>query len=106
MFWTLNPNRLKPYVKANEKREERKMNDYDTISWLIGQYCCEAVSVAIANNFGKKKMEYAKMPYSMKKSEESEDRFENLTEAEKIIEVKNIFAKLTSVESKFQMGGE
>lgn len=93
-------------MKAHEKREEKRMQEFDIISWLIGRYCYEATSVAISNNFGKKKAEYAKMPDTLRKTEESGDRYVNMTEEEKLIEVQHIFSKLTAVESRIQMGGE
>lgn len=102
----MNPNRLKPYIKAREKKEEKMMDNYDIVAWLIGQYVCEATAVAITNTIGGKKAEYSRKPRTILEQEKSEDRYINMSEEEKLIEVKNIFSRLTSVEARIQMGGE
>lgn len=107
LFWTLNPNRLRPYIKAYEKREEKRAKDIDMTCWLIGRYCSQAVTVAISNCFSKKKLEYQKKPNTyMDTEEKNEQRYAEMSEEEKLIEVRHIFSMLTAVESRIQKGGE
>lgn len=107
MFWTLNPNRLRPYVLASEKKEKKRVQDVDFFCWLAGRYNHEAFSVTIANSFGKKKdAKYPESPYSVDTAKENEDRYANMTEEERVAAVKEIFSQLTSVESRIKVGGE
>lgn len=75
--------------------------------WLIGRYCSQAVTVAIVNSFNKKKIEYQKKPSTlMETAEQNEERYAQMSEEEKLVEVRQIFSMLTSVESKIKKGGE
>ncbi|MEG2770410.1 MAG: hypothetical protein RR902_06280, partial [Oscillospiraceae bacterium] len=49
LFWTLNPRKLKAFIKAQEKINKRK--NYEL--WLQGAYFYNAMSIAISNVFAK-----------------------------------------------------
>lgn len=75
-FWEGCPVDLEPYRIAEEKRIENMQIE----TWLSGRYTYEAVSIAIANGFGKKKYQYPDAPYGLSGAEED---VEKLTDAEK-----------------------
>ena len=65
-FWDMNITKIRPYLKAEEIRTERK--NYEL--WLQGAYIYEAFSVVLGNAFakkGSKKIEYSKEPYPVTK---------------------------------------
>ena len=76
-FWESCPIDLEPYRIAEEKRIENMQIE----TWLSGRYTYEAVSIAIANGFGKKKYKYPDVPYGLSSTDEEKE--EKLTDAEK-----------------------
>lgn len=72
-FWEMNPNRLKPYLKADDLRRERENH----LAWLNGLYVYNAVSSALSA-MGKKKHPYLKepIPFTVGEIEEAERKKE------------------------------
>ena len=73
-FWEDNPDLFWAYrfsYYTNQKYEQEVVNFQ---SWLQGAYFFEAISVALANSFGKgKKISYTQKPYCLTKEDEERD---------------------------------
>ena len=96
-FWTLNPRLLKPFVEAYK----HKQKILDEQMWLMGIYVHEAVGIVLGNAFAKKgakKLEYLKEPLMKRQTTETE-----LTEEEKMEQVKNLFTMLSARKTNFDL---
>ena len=95
-FWEGNPDlfwayRFSYYTKM--KSEQENMNFQ---AWLQGAYIHEAVSVAIANNFGKgKRASYTKKPYNLTK--EDEEREVQREQKELEMKIRNRIAEMQKI---------
>lgn len=98
-FWTLNPHKLKPFFEAYKLRQKA----LDEQMWIMGIYVHDAVGVVLANAFAKKtakKAEYFKEPLM---KQQKNNNPEELTEEEKTIQVKNLFAMLGIRKTNFDI---
>lgn len=97
-FWTMNPRMLKPYYDAEDLRQEI----IDNRMWIMGQYVCEAVGVAVYNNLkpkGKKTISYPDKPLLKRVKEERGE----LTEEEKMQKVHAIFNALQIMKVNYDL---
>jgi len=58
-------------------------------AWILGSYVANAVTVAIANTFGKKKIDYLKKPLEIFPKTEQEEQAEIREERRKLISYLN-----------------
>lgn len=97
-FWRMNPRLLQPYYDAEKRRQEITDNQM----WLMGQYVCEAVGIAVYNNLkpkGKKSLSYPDKPLLRRVREERGE----LTEEEKMQKVHAIFNALQIMKVNFDL---
>jgi len=100
-FWEENPDlfwayRFSYYTK--KKNDEQAMNFQ---LWLQGLYFHEAVSVALANSFGKgKKITYSNKPYCLTKEDEEREFKEKQKSLE--IQIKNRISQMQQIKGKKQ----
>lgn len=83
LFWTLNPSKLKPFLKAKEMQQKEKNHEL----WLQGAYFNEAISIAIGNALRGKNddcYEYSKVPYGEEKPVVDEISTEDYIENERL----------------------
>ena len=95
-FWHSTSRTVKPYVERYRREQYR----IDRICHMMGAYVYEAVGVVVGNALSKRgstKVSYPDKPHLA--AAENEDRFEKMTEEERLGEVEKIFAML-------QRGGE
>ncbi|MBO7614786.1 MAG: hypothetical protein J6T15_03725 [Bacilli bacterium] len=72
-FWRESPDLFWAY-RFSYYEKMRAEQQYDNFKlWLQGAYFYEAVSVALANGFGKGKATYPNKPYILTKEEEEQD---------------------------------
>ena len=111
-FWEDNPDLFWAYrfsYYTNQKYEQEVVNFQ---SWLQGAYFFEAISVALANSFGKgKKISYTQKPYCLTKEDEERDIQEQKDKLEKqiknrITQVQAILGKNEEALPKGKKGGE
>lgn len=50
LFWTLNPSKIKPFIRAFELKEKRKSSEMDTLAWDIGSYVLQALGAMLDSN--------------------------------------------------------
>lgn len=93
MFWTLNPTKIKPYVKADEMKREHERELLNITAFVNGIYVRDALFCTVGNMFSKKKFEYPSEPYDLwNKTKKVEDV--ELTEEDKIRQTEQLFAML------------
>lgn len=73
-FWEDNPDLFWAYRFSYYTKEKNNQEAMNFQLWLQGAYFFEAVSVALANSFGKgKRLSYAQKPYNLTKEDEERD---------------------------------
>lgn len=98
-FWEDNPDlfwayRFSYYTKMKSDQEALNFQ-----LWLQGAYFHEAVSVALANSFGKgKKISYTTKPYNLTKEDEEKEIAEKSKELE--IRIKNRISEMQKIKGK------
>ena len=98
-FWEDNPDLFWAYrfsYYSKMKSDEQAMNFQ---LWLQGAYFHEAVSVALANSFGKgKKISYTEKPYNLTKEDEERE----LKEKQKKLEtqIRNRISQMQTIKGK------
>lgn len=95
-FWEENPDLFWAYRFSyfNKLKNEQEM--FNNNAWLQGAYFHEAVSVALCNAFGKRKVEYSKEPYNINKN-----NTENKTKASDAL-VAKLKGRVSQVQSIFK----
>lgn len=88
-YWHGDPWLVRAYAQAYLLR--RKVDNEQ--AWIQGAYIANAVTVAIANTFGKKKTDYLKKPLEIFPKTESEKKQEIREEKKRIIAWLNKIAK-------------
>jgi len=90
LFWTLNPRKLKPYVRAEEIRAERK----DEEMWRMGLYVHRATLASTENVLAGRKssVRYFEEPLLATSKRESEEVA--LTEEQEMAQVEAFFTSL------------
>ena len=94
-FWENDPELFWAYRFSyiTKLQRESEQNNYN--AWLQGLYFFEGVSIALANGFGKAKLEYTKTPYGF---EENKNNKPKMTETEKMtIELKGRVAQVQAL---------
>lgn len=105
LFWTLNPHKLKPYIKANELREERKREEMNVMAYVQGIYVRDALLCTVGNMFKSKgkPYEYPEEPHELfgvkKKIEEEVE----LTEDDKIARTDALFTRLSLMKDNYEL---
>lgn len=91
LFWTLNPHRLKAYVKADEIRRERQ----DEEMWRMGLYVNRATLASTENVLAGKKasITYFEEPLLATAKKEAEEVA--LTEEQQMKQVEALFTSLS-----------
>lgn len=98
-FWGMNPHIIKIYIDAYKT----KLEEHNFLMYLQGIYVRDALLSTVGNMFkgkGTKDFEYPKEPYSLN-SEETDNSNKELTEEEKDLQVKMLFANLESMKRRF-----
>lgn len=49
-FWTLNPSKLEPYIRAHEIRDKRRLEEINFEGWLTGIYVTYSLGCAFSQN--------------------------------------------------------
>ena len=80
-YWYGDPWMVRAYAQAYLVR--RKIENEN--AWILGAYVANAVTVAIANTFGKKRTDYLKQPLDLFPKTESERKAEIRDERKKLI---------------------
>ena len=88
-FWYGDPWMVRAYAQAYLAR--RKIENEN--AWIQGAYIANAVTVAIANTFGKKKNDYLKQPLELFPKTEAEEQAEIREERQKLIALLNGYKK-------------
>lgn len=65
LFWTLNPAKIKPFIRAFELKEKTKVQNIDSLAWLIGSYVTHSICTA----FGDGKVKYPEKPMGIANDE-------------------------------------
>ena len=75
-FWEENPDLFWAYRFSYYERKKLNEREKNFELWLQGAYFFDAVSVALANSFGKgnKVHKYAEKPYCLTKEDEEEEK--------------------------------
>ena len=97
-FWYGDPWMVRAYSEAyllKRKIENENM-------WILGAYVANAVSVAIHNNFDKKKVKYLEKPLELFPKTEAEKQAEIREEKRKLIEWLNMMKKASDRKRKEQ----
>jgi len=69
-FWSLNPLKLEPYIRAHEIREKRSMEKINFGGWIAGVYVTYALGCAFSQN-----SQYPERPFDLfKENLSSEER--------------------------------
>lgn len=98
-YWYGDPWMTRAYAQAYLNR--RKIENEN--AWIQGAYIANAVTVAIANTFGKKKIDYLKQPLDLFPKTEAEEKAEIREERQKLIAWLN---KMKSAKKKKNTGSE
>ena len=94
LFYTLNPNKLKPFVKAYELQQQLELDKIYLETWLSGHYVTLAISTALGG-------EYPEQPITVEETTRIEQ--ENKEEAQKIRDEINAI-KFTEMVEAFNKG--
>ena len=81
-YWYGDPWMVRAYAEAYLNR--RKIQNEN--AWILGAYVANAVTVAIANTFGKKRADYLKQPLDLFPKTEAEKQIEIREEKKKLID--------------------
>ena len=98
-YWYGDPWMTRAYAQAYLSR--RKVENEQ--AWIQGAYIANAVTVAIANAFGKRKVDYLKQPLDLFPKTEAETQEEIRKEREKLIAWLN---RMKSANKKKNTGSE
>jgi len=93
-FWTLNPRKLKPYIKAQELRVKAR----DEEMWRQGIYFLNALVVGLQTQIHGRKADYYEEPLLVKHEKENKV----LSEEEKIAKAEEFFKSLETMQSNFE----
>lgn len=92
-FWDGNPDLFWAYRFSYFDKLKHEQEMFNNNAWLQGAYFHEAISVALCNAFGKRKVEYSKEPYNIYK-----DKVEDKTKASDAL-VAKIKGRVSQVQS-------
>ncbi len=97
-FWEGNPDLFWAYRFSyfNKMKEDRDAMNYQL--WLQGAYFHEAVSVALANSFGKRKISYTSKPYNL--TEEDKKRDIEIQQKELETRIRNRISEMQKIKGK------
>lgn len=98
-FWEDNPDLFWAYRFSyfNKLKNEQEAMNFQL--WLQGAYFFEAVSVALANSFGKgKKISYAQKPYNLTKEDEQREKMSQSEKLER--QIKNRISQVQAILGK------
>lgn len=102
-FWEGNPDLFWAYRFSYYTRMKSEQENMNFQAWLQGAYIHEAVSVAIANNFGKgKRASYTKKPYILTKEEEQREVQREVQREQKELEmrIRNRIAEMQKIKGE------
>ena len=95
-FWEGNPDLFWAYRFSYYTRMKEEQEAMNYKLWLQGAYFYEAISVALANSFGKgKKQSYSSKPYVLTKEEEEREKKKKSKELE--TQIKNRIMQMQSI---------
>ena len=95
-YWYGDPWMVRAYAQAYLLK--RKIENEN--AWIQGAYIANAVTVAIANIFGKKKIDYLKQPFDLFPKTEREKQMEIREERKKVVQWLNAFKKRADMKQK------
>lgn len=81
-FWEGDPWMVRAYAEAYILKRRIKNED----AWIQGAYMANAVTIAIANTFGKKRVDYMKEPMQLYPKTEAEKQADIREQRRKVIE--------------------
>lgn len=98
-FWEENPDLFWAYRFSYYNKVKDDLNTVNFQLWLQGAYFHEAVSVALANSFGKgKKISYTDKPYNLTKEDEEREFKEKQRRLEQ--QIKNRISQMQTIKGK------
>lgn len=97
-FWEGNPDLFWAYRFSyfNKMKNDQETMNYQL--WLQGAYFHEAVSVALANSFGKCKLSYSSKPYNLTEEDRKRD-IEN-QQNELVTRIRNRISEMQKIKGK------
>lgn len=98
-FWEDNPDLFWAYRFSyfNKMKQDQEALNFQL--WLQGAYFHEAVSVALANSFGKgKKITYSQKPYNLTKEDEEQEYKEKQKKLE--TQIKNRISQMQKIKGE------
>ena len=105
-FWENDPELFWAYRFSYINKMKRNNDIFNYNAWLQGLYFYEAVSVSLANSFGKTKLEYSKEPYGLKPKKRRKSK-PKMTEQEiATIELKGRVAQVQALWKNKEKGKE
>lgn len=101
-YWEGDPWMVRAYAQAYIlKRRVENEN-----AWIQGSYIANAVSIAIGNCFGKKRLDYLKKPFDLFPKTEAEQAADIRAERQKVINYLSKLAMRKPVETGSESDGE
>lgn len=95
-FWRDDPNLFWAYRFSYYEKSKLRQQEDNIRAWLNGAYVYEAVTVALSNAFGRKRITYSKAPYGhentsqIHKQKEIETQLKaRIMQVQKVFKVKN-----------------
>ena len=79
LFWTLNPTKIKPFIRAFNLKQEREQLQLDTLAWNIGGYVISVVNAVLSGG----KETYPQKPRSIENSLTDDEKQQILEEESK-----------------------
>ena len=97
-FWHEDPDLFWVY-RFSFYEKMRADKEYDNFKlWLQGAYFYEAVSVALANSFGKSKASYPNKPYTLTEEEQKKDKIKEQNAL--VNRIKNRISEMQQIKGK------
>lgn len=93
-FGNMNPRKIKPFAKAYQIQDEKRLEENNFIAYIQGLYILEAVASCLG------KHTYPKEPYNLKTNEPTIAH--ELTEDEKREQTENLFMVLRIMQGNFE----
>lgn len=103
-FWHYTPHDMNLIIDGYKRNQQQQMEYDNVMAYIHGRYMVDALLCTVGNMMSKKgatKLEYPKEPYNINPTEEKE-----LTEEQKDIQVKALFANLERMKANFERAKE
>jgi len=99
-FWEEDPDLFWAYRFSYYERF-KLTKEYDNFKlWLQGAYFFEAVSIALANSFGKGNSKYPNKPYELETKDDEENKKAKLKSKELEIKIRNRISEMQKIKGE------